>query len=179
MPRSFRLRRLSRAQSASSAGRRPDTDVASVAVLGDEAARRRVQEDAWRRLRRILAEAVILQDAADELLETFHDRPALGEVAPACGRLKGRFVELAEHLPTSDDPVLAEYAALVRSILDHHVYILKASVDLLVAGPASTRLSEELDTIVGLGAAARMLDAIRTDVLAHAMSSGTSAATDA
>ena len=33
--------------------------------------------------------------------------------------------------------------------------------------------------IVGLGAAARRLDAIRTDVLARAMSSGTSAVTDA
>ena len=176
MPRSFRLRRLPRAQSASSAGRRPDTDVVSVAVEA-EAARQRVREDAWRRLRRILAEAVILQDAADELLGTFRDRPAPGEVAPSCGRLKARFVELAEHLPTSDDPVLAEYAAVVRSILDHHVYMLKASVDLLVAGPASTRRSEELDKIVGLGAAARRLDAIRTDVLARAMSSGTSAAT--
>jgi hypothetical protein len=150
--------------------------VGSVAVSADEAARQRVREDAWRRLRRILAEAVILQDAADELLETFRDRPALGEVAPPCGRLKGRFVELADHLPTSDDPVLAEYAAVVRSILRHHVYMLKTSVDLLVAGP---RLSEELDTIVGLGAAARRLDAIRTDVLARPMSSGTSAMTDA
>lgn len=177
MPRSLRLRRFARAQSASWAGRRLDTDVGPVAVLADEAARQRVREDAWRRLRRILAEAVILQDAADELLGTFRDRPAPGEVAPSCGRLKARFVELAEHLPTSDDPVLAEYAAVVRSILDHHVYMLKASVDLLVAGPASTRLSEELDTIVGLGAAARRLDAIRTDVLARAMSSGTSAAT--
>jgi len=153
--------------------------VGSVAVLADEAARQRVREDAWRRLRRILAEAVILQDAADELLGTFRDRPALGEVAPPCGRLKGRFVELAEHLPTSDDPALAEYAAAVRSILDHHVYMLKTSVDLLVAGPASTRLSDQLDTIVGLGASARRLDAIRTDVLARAIGSGTSAVTDA
>jgi len=178
VPRSLRLRRFARARSGSSAGRRLDTDVGSLAVLADEAARRRVQEDAWSRLRRILAEAVILQDAADELLATFRDRPALGEIAPPCGRLKGRFVELAEHLPTSDDPVLVEYAAVVRSLLDHHVHMLKASVDLLAAGPASTRLSEELDQIVGLGAAARRLDAVRTDVLARTMSSGTSAVTD-
>src|ERR1700712_4693407 len=101
MPRSLRLRRFARAQSAASASRRPDTDVGSVAVLADKAARQRVREDAWRRLRRILAEAVILQDAADESLGTFRDRPTLGDVAPPCGRLKGRFVELAEHLPTS------------------------------------------------------------------------------
>src|SRR3954470_15499862 len=160
MPRSLRLRRFARARSAASAGRRPDTDVGPVAVLAEEAARQRVREDAWRRLRRILAEAVILQDAADELLGTFHDRPALGEVAPPCGRLKWRFVELAEHLPMSDDPVLAEYAAVVRSILGHHVYMLKSSVDLLVAGPASARLLNELDEIAGLGAPARKLHAI-------------------
>jgi hypothetical protein len=178
VPRSLRLRRFARARSASSAGRRRAIDLGPVPVLADEAARERVREQAWRRLRRVLAEAVILQDAADELLETFRDRPALGEVAPPCGRLKGRFVELAEHLPASDDPVIAEYAAVVRSILGNHVYMLKSSVDLLVAGSASARVAEELDEIVGLGAPARRLDAIRTDVLARAMSSGTSTATD-
>jgi hypothetical protein len=165
VPRSLRLRGFARARLA---GRRLDRHAGAVPGLADEAARRRMREDAWRRLRRILAEGVILEDAADELLATFPDRPALGEVAPPCGRLKGRFVQLAHDLPTSDDPVLAGYAAAARSILEHHVYTLKASVDLLIAEPASTRLSDELDRTVGLGAAACRLDAIRADVLAHA-----------
>src|SRR5690242_8105953 len=47
---------------------------------------------AWTTMRRIVAEAVILQDEAEDLLNSFRRRPDPSEVAEPCGRLRFRFM---------------------------------------------------------------------------------------
>src|SRR4051812_33838074 len=63
----------------------------------------------WAALRRIVAETVILQDSADQLLAGLRDRPDPADVAAPCGRLKGRFVELREALPFCGEPDVDRY----------------------------------------------------------------------
>ncbi len=46
------------------------------------------------RISRLAAEALILHDAAEELLSSLEDRPDLADVARPAGSLKARFVEL-------------------------------------------------------------------------------------
>jgi hypothetical protein len=173
MRRRLRLFSSARPDPSGPLERAVDADVISVRFMVDEAdeATERVQRDeAWRRLRRTLAEAVILQDAAEEILADVRDRPMLGEVAPPCGRLKSRFVRLAEELPSVGDPLMDAYTAELRPILEHHVLMLKAALDLLACAWPSERLCEEMDRIDGLGLPARRLESIREEILARAES---------
>ena len=61
-------------------------------------------EEAWRELRKIVAEAVIWQDKAEELLVDISQREPLAELAPRGGPLIRRFCELRTRLPVSNDP---------------------------------------------------------------------------
>ena len=116
-------------------------------------------------LRRIAAEALILQDDAEVLLHAIRAREPLAELAPRGGRLSSRFVALAAALPTSHDPCVREYAARLREILDHHVLMLSASLDLLAVAWRSERLEDEIDRITGLGRPARWLEDLRLELL--------------
>lgn len=119
----------------------------------------------WARLRRLVAEALILQDAAEELLMSFRDRPDPADVARPCGRLKVRFVELREAMAACGDPEMDCYTAALRQILSHHVLLLKTSLGLLAGAQRSELLDERLDEIEGLGAPARRLEAIRAQII--------------
>src|SRR3954447_14380973 len=119
----------------------------------------------WALLRRLVAEILILQDEAEELLMSLRDRPDPATVAVPCGRLKWRFVELREALPISDDPDVDRYRTALRQILDHHVLYLKTSMGFLAAEPRRPELSDRLDGIDGLGAPARRLERIRAEIL--------------
>jgi hypothetical protein len=116
-------------------------------------------------LRRIAAEAVILQDDAEQLLREIRDRGPLAELAPRGGRLTSRFVALAAALPTSRDPVVRAYVSRLREVLDHHAMMLSTSLDLLAVCARSERLEDEVDRIAGLGRPARRLEDIRLDLL--------------
>jgi hypothetical protein len=116
-------------------------------------------------LRRIAAEALILQDDAEVLLSAIRAREPLAELAPRGGRLSSRFVALAAALPVSRDPCVREYAARLREILDHHALMLSASLDLLAVAWRSERLEDEVDRIAGLGRPARWLEDIRFELL--------------
>jgi hypothetical protein len=124
--------------------------------------------DAWAALRRTVAEAVILQDAAEDLLADLRLRPDPSELARPCGRLKGRFVELREALPLDGDPEVERYAGALRQVLDHHVLLLKTSLGLLAGAQRCEALDERLDDVDGLGAQGRRLEAIRADLLRRA-----------
>ncbi len=124
-------------------------------------------DEAWGALRRIVAEALILQDRAEELLVELRDERDLGRVAPPCGALIGRFVELCEALPSCGDPAMDRHTAVLRTILDHHVLMLDSSLALLAAEWRSERLSAQLDRIDGLGAPARRLEAVRAEILSR------------
>jgi hypothetical protein len=118
-----------------------------------------------RLLTRIAAEAVILQDAAEQLLCEVRDRAPLAVLAPRAGRMTSRFLALAAALPPSDEPLIHQYAARLREVLDHHALMLSASLDLLAVAWRSERLEDELDRIAGLGRPARWLEDIRMDLL--------------
>jgi hypothetical protein len=122
-------------------------------------------ESAWTALRRTVAEALILQDAAEDLLATFHDRPEPAEAARSCGRITRRLVQLREALPSGDDPEVDVCTGALEQVLDHHILMLKTSVGLLSGAERSERLAERLDAVDGLGDAARRLEAIRFDIL--------------
>ena len=116
-------------------------------------------------LRRTAAEALILQDDAEQLLREIRDRGPLAELAPRGGRLTSRFLSLAAGLPASRDPLVRTYVTRLREVLDHHALMLSASLDLLAVCARSQRLEDEVDRIRGLGRPARWLEDIRLDLL--------------
>jgi hypothetical protein len=127
--------------------------------------RPRTSEAAWAALRRTVAEALILQDAAEDLLVALRDRPDPADAARSCGRLTRRFSELREELPSGCDPDIDVYIGALEQVLDHHVLLLKTSLGFLAGAARSERLAERLDAVDGLGLPARRLEAIRFDIL--------------
>jgi hypothetical protein len=147
--------------------------VSSVVVVADDlgaAHHEAARAAAWSALRRIVAEALILQDAAEERLIELRDERDLGAVAPPCGDLIGRFVALREALPSCGDAAMDGHTATLRTILDHHVLMLDSALALLAAEWRSERLGEQLDRIDGLGAPARRLEIVRAEIIAAAPS---------
>jgi hypothetical protein len=139
-----------------------------VTVLADDdpgAARRAAARDAdLRLLRRIAAEATIVQDDAEALLVAVRGRGPLAELAPRGGELSSRFVALEATLPRPGDPVLAAHAAALREVLRHHALVLSTTMGLLAVAWRSARLEEELDKVGGLGRQAERLDALRAEL---------------
>lgn len=132
-------------------------------VLGDDEPSAR--DAGLRALTRIAAEAVILQDEAEQLLCDVRDRQPLAMLAPRGGRLTSRFCALAAALPASRDPLIRNYSARLHEVLDHHALMLSSSLDLLAVAWRSERLEEELDRIAGLGRPAQALEDLRMDLL--------------
>jgi hypothetical protein len=122
-------------------------------------------EDAWRELRAIVAEAVIWQDAAEELLAAISRREPLAELAPRGGPLIRRFCELRARLPESGDPELRRITDVLGPVLHHHAMMLSTSLDMLAVDWRSERLVEELERIEGLGAPAARLEGIRAELV--------------
>jgi hypothetical protein len=145
--------------------RRRDRDLADVrsVIVADDADEARARDLAL--LRRIAAEAVILQDDAEALLQEIRAREPLAELAPRGGRLTSRFVTLATALPRSSDPCVRRIATRLQEVLDHHALMLSASLDLLAVSWRSERLEDEVDRIAGLGRPARWLEDIRLELL--------------
>src|SRR5215213_10995593 len=117
-------------------------------------------EQAWRELRAIVAEAVIWQDAADEVLAAISRREPLAELAPRGGPLVRRFCELRTRLPESDDLELRQIVEQLGPLLDHHALMLSSSLDMLAVDWRSERIVDELERITGLGAPAERLERI-------------------
>jgi hypothetical protein len=148
-----------------------DPGVSSVAVFVDELAaahHEAARAEAWRTLRRIVAEALILQDEAEALLLELRDRRDLAQIAPPCGRLMFRFAALADALPSCGDPAMDRHTAVLRAVLDHHVLMLNTSRALLAAEWRSDRLTQQIDRIDGLGPPARTLERVRAEILERA-----------
>jgi hypothetical protein len=149
------------------AAARPDTfeDVNAVVLDDDEplAADRRAHE--IRTLQRIAAQALLVQDDAEQLLHEIREHGSLAELAPRGGRLTSQFVELAATLPTSRDPDVQRYVARLREVLDHHSLMLSTSLDLLAVAWRSERLDDEVDRIEGFGRPAQWLEDLRMDLL--------------
>jgi hypothetical protein len=129
-------------------------------------------EAAWAALRRLVAEALILQDAAEELLLSLRNRPDPADVARPAGRLNSRFVELREAMPSCGDPEMDRYTTALRQILDHHMLLLKTSLGFLAGEARCALLGERLDTMDGLGAPALRLEAIRAQIILRSSTLG-------
>jgi hypothetical protein len=134
----------------------------------DDAEQRRAaaREQAWRELRAIVAEAVIWQDAAEEVLAAISRREPLCELAPRGGPLIRRFCALADRLPQSDDPELRRITGVLRPVFDHHALMLSSSLDMLAVDWRSERIRAELERIDGLGAPAERLEGVRSALVA-------------
>ena len=127
------------------------------------------REDAWRELRKIVAEAVIWQDKAEELLVDISHREPLAELAPRGGPLIRHFCDLKRRLPESDDPDIRRITDVLGPVLDHHALMLNSSLDMLAVDWRSERIVAELERIDGLGAPAARLDRIRDELVASAV----------
>lgn len=142
----------------------PVRDVRVLSVTRDDEPPPPLPEQAWRELHAIVAEAVIWQDAAEELLRAISRREPLAELAPRGGPLIRRFCELRARLPESHDPDIRRITGVLGPVLDHHALMLSSSLDMLAVDWRSERIVEELERIEGLGAPAARLEGIRAEL---------------
>ena|SRR5215204_3572466 len=145
-----------------------DAEVLSIVWDEDEAATVEQRERAWHELRAIVAEAVIWQDAANELLIAISRREPLSELAPRGGPLVRRFCELRARLPESEDAELRRFTDVLGPVLDHHALMLSSSLDMLAVDWRSERIAEELERISGLGAPAERLESLYAELAGSA-----------
>jgi hypothetical protein len=131
--------------------------VSRIAVLPDDEA---APADARARLLRIVAEAVVLQDKAAELLADIRDREPLAELAPRGGPLASRFFELRRQLPRPVDLTMAAQCETVSVVLDHHGTLIVTALQMLSMDWRSPAIVEQLERLDGLGAPAERLDAV-------------------
>lgn len=115
-------------------------------------------------LRRIVAEAVILQDEAESLIRGVHARQPLGLLAPRGGPLVRRFFSLRDRLPTCAAADDLRIRRQVDAILHHHALTLSFALDLLACEWRSPRMSDLIERLDGLGAPAQDLDRIYSEL---------------
>jgi hypothetical protein len=138
--------------------------ISSVAILDDDDASIAAAVDRRARLRRIVAEAVILQDKAFEVLEDVSRREPLGEVAPRGGPLARRFFELRRELPKATDREMARQCETASVVLDHHGRVITYALELLAAEWRSEAIVDQLERLDGLGPPADKLDALYSEL---------------
>jgi len=110
-------------------------------------------------MRRIAAEAVILQDEAEAVVRGAQAREGLGFLAPRGGPLVRRFFSLRDLLPRAcDDPADEELRRQLDAILHHHALAVWVALDLLACEWRSDRIARQLDALDGLGEPAVQLD---------------------
>ena len=111
-------------------------------------------------LRRVAAEAVILQDQAEAVLAQIRAHGHLGYIAPRGGPLVRRFFALREALPRGcTDPDDERLRHVIDVALHSHALVVSMSMDLLAYEWRSPRLADVVGRIEGLGAAGLALDA--------------------
>jgi hypothetical protein len=110
-------------------------------------------------MRRIVAEAVILQDEAEAVVRGAQAREGLGFLAPRGGPLVRRFFGLRDLLPKAcEDPVDEDLRRRLDAILHHHALAVWVALDLLACEWRSERIARQLDALDGLGEPAVELD---------------------
>jgi hypothetical protein len=120
--------------------------------------------EARARLLRIVAEAVILQDQALEVLAAVREREPLGRVAPRGGPLERRFFALRRGLPAPVDAEMARQCETASVVLDHHGMTMHYALELLAADWRSRAVVEQLERLDGLGPPAERLDALYSEL---------------
>jgi len=116
-------------------------------------------------MRRIAAEAVILQDEAEAVIRGAQAREGLGFLAPRGGPLVRRFFSLRESLPRAcDDPADEDRRRRLDAILHHHALAVWVAMDLLACEWRSERIARQLDALDGLGTPAVQLDQLYAEL---------------
>jgi hypothetical protein len=116
-------------------------------------------------MRRIAAEAVILQDEAEAVIRGARAREGLGFLAPRGGPLVRRFFGLRDLLPRAcDDPVDEERRRQLDAILHHHALAVWVALDLLAYEWRSEKIGRQLDALDGLGSPAVQLDQLYAEL---------------
>jgi len=127
-------------------------------------------------MRRIAAEAVILQDEAESVIRGARAREGLGFLAPRGGPLVRRFFGLRESLPRAcDNPVDEERRCQLDAILHHHALAVWVAMDLLACEWRSDRIASQLDALDGLGAPATQLDQLYAELAGRSTARDTEA----
>jgi hypothetical protein len=112
-------------------------------------------------LRRIAAEAVILQDEAESVIAGIRARQSLGYLAPRGGPVVRRFFALRDRLPKhcvdSEDDRLR---AIMDVTLHHHAMALATALEFLALEWRSAEIARQVDALDGLGEPARRLDEV-------------------
>jgi hypothetical protein len=110
-------------------------------------------------MRRIAAEAVILQDEAEAVVRGARAREGLGYLAPRGGPLVRRFFGLRDLLPKAcEDPADEDLRRQLDAILHHHALAVWVALELLACEWRSERIARQLDALAGLGEPAIRLD---------------------
>ena len=116
-------------------------------------------------MRRIAAEAVILQDEAEAVIRGARAREGLGFLAPRGGplvrRLRASGTCFRGHVTTL--PTMSG-AAELDAILHHHALAVWVALDLLAYEWRSERIARQLDALDGLGAPAVRLDQLYAEL---------------
>lgn len=116
-------------------------------------------------MRRIAAEAVILQDEAEAVVRGARAREGLGFLAPRGGPLVRRFFGLRDSLPkTCRDPADERVRRQLDAILHHHALAVWVALDLLACEWRSEKIGRQLDALDGLGAPAVQLDELYAEL---------------
>jgi hypothetical protein len=116
-------------------------------------------------MRRIAAEAVILQDEAEAVVRGARAREGLGFLAPRGGPLIRRFFGLRDLLPGAcADPADEEVRRQLDAILHHHALAVWVALDLLAYEWRSDRIGTQLDALDGLGEPAIHLDQLYAEL---------------
>src|SRR4029453_17480234 len=116
-------------------------------------------------MRRIAAEALILQDEAEAVVRGARAREGLGFLAPRGGPLVRRFFGLRDLLPrTCQDPADEELRRQLDAILHHHALAVWVALDLLAYEWRSEKIGRQLDALDGLGEPAAHLDQLYAEL---------------
>jgi hypothetical protein len=162
--RIFRHTRPGREGPLDEAGEELRRTVTSVVFYDDADADATVRLDRRAQLRRIVAEAVVLQDKAVEVLADIRDREPLAEMASRGGPVARRFFELRRQLPPPADGEMARQCETAGVLLDHHGTLIVQALELLAGSWRSQAVVAQLERLDGLGAPAERLDALYSEL---------------
>jgi hypothetical protein len=116
-------------------------------------------------MRRVAAEALILQDEAEAVIRGVRAREGLGFLAPRGGPLVRRFFSLRDLLPrVCDDPADEQRRRQLDAILHHHALAVWVALDLLAYEWRSERIACQLDALDGLGTPAVQLEQLYAEL---------------
>lgn len=146
--------------------RRPDPFIL-VDVLGPDRTPAEEQADQHAILRRIAAEAVILQDEAESVIAGVRARQSLGYLAPRGGPVVRRFFALRDRLPARcSDPADERLRGILDVTCHHHAIALATALEFSALEWRSPEIARQVDAMDGLGPPARRLDEVYATLVA-------------